>query len=75
MKATYRSIDCPIAQLLKPGDFARKSDQTVFNKWMHKQIPTEMAIQLFKDNNGVPEGVEIKPENFVKWLNSIGWKR
>ena len=64
-----------IAKLLLNTQFSIGVDKTIFQKWENNEITIEEAIERFKKNNCVKEEVEIDQDEFIAWMNSIGWGR
>ena len=60
---------------LKPSQHARNLDVSLFNSWEEGKISTETTIKWFKKNNRIPDRVFIGKDEFVKWLNSLGYIR
>ena len=64
-----------IRKHLKHGN--EREDKEMFQKWSLGYIETERVIKYFCHSNKVPteEKRFIQPENFVSWLNSLGYRR
>lgn len=63
------------SRLLSKTWKAGVKDNATFGKWEDKEISTEECIEEFKQNNYIDYKIKIKPEEFVRWLNGLGWKR
>lgn len=55
--------------------YAIENDKTIFNKWEKGLITTDECISLFRIHNDVNERMPIIRDEFVEWLNSLGYKR
>lgn len=64
-----------IAKLLSGSEWSYTLDRALFYKWENGQISTKMAIESFKKNNFVDEGLYIEPRCFTMWLYSLGYRR
>lgn len=51
------------------------ADKAIFTKWAHGQITIGETIKRFKRSNNMPYYVNIEPDEFISWLNSIGYRR
>lgn len=60
-------------QYLLPS--SASNDKAIFTKWSYGQITTGEAIKRFKRSNNMPYYVNIEPDDFIRWINSIGYRR
>lgn len=64
-----------IALVLKKGWSHAQYDKILFQRWERKEIEIPQVIRLFRWNNGVRENFHINENDFIYWLNSLGYKR
>lgn len=50
-------------------------DKKNFELWRNNQITTGICLERFREANSIPYGHEIKEEDFIEWLEFIGYKR
>ncbi|MBQ1289369.1 MAG: hypothetical protein IIY23_04325 [Erysipelotrichaceae bacterium] len=50
-------------------------DKTIFTIWASGRISTGEAIKRFKLSNNMPYYVNIEPDEFICWMNSLGYRR
>lgn len=62
-----------ISKYLKHGK--ERTDIRIFENWSYNVISTETAIKRFKRNNEIKEDINIKKEDFEKWLISLGYSK
>ena len=49
-------------------------DKMCFNRWVDREISTEEAIEIFKQNNRMKD-VIINSTDFIIWLSTLGYRR
>lgn len=62
-----------IAKLLNKSGKASSEDQKIFRLWELRQLTTDECIEIFLENNKQPQGLYINPDEFEKWLHSLGY--
>lgn len=63
-------------ELLNKSYTSAQKDVHTFKKWENGHITTDECIKEFLSNNGhVFWRYSIDEYKFIKWLNSLGWKR
>jgi hypothetical protein len=50
-------------------------DTAIFNKWASGRITTGEAIKRMKKNNNMPHYVNVEPDEWVRWVNGLGYRR
>ena len=64
------------AEYLKKTWLSVVSDQKLFRAWENGEVTTLTCFQRWKKNNNVPSSaIEYDRDNFILWLNSLGYRR
>lgn len=64
-----------LSRCLKKGHTSASRDCTIFKCWEDRKISTRKAIELFKINNSVRSDITITHNEFIGFLNSLGYYR
>jgi hypothetical protein len=64
-----------LSRYLKKGHNSAARDCTIFKCWEDRKISTRKAIELFKISNSIRPDIDITPNEFTGFLNSLGYYR
>lgn len=53
----------------------RTSDVCSFLKWERHEIDTAQCIREFREHNKIDDRFTIIEDDFIEWLNSLGYRR
>lgn len=64
-----------LSNYLKKGYASASRDCTIFKSWEDRKISTRKALELFKVNNSIRSDISITHNEFIGFLNSLGYFR
>lgn len=62
-----------LSKQIKASNRAIQADRKVFSEWEEGKISVWECIDAFRENNRIKRPID--PEQFERWLNSLGYWR